>query len=107
MILDKQNKFKACYPNIVVNVGAIDILLVRDISDIKTEYIRLVKAIVTIGCFPILTTIPELLVSPNNPNKKIIKQMVLLFNRFVADLCDDKYGSIDLYACLNDSDYHK
>lgn len=86
MILDKQNEFIANSPNIVVNVGAIDILLDRNLIDIQTEYARLVKAIVTIGCRPILTTVPELIVTEKNPNKKIIRQMLLLFNRFVSTL---------------------
>lgn len=106
MVLDKQNDFVANYPNIIVNVGAIDILLERNLIDIQTEYARLVKAIVTIGCQPILTTIPDILVSPNNLNKKITRQMVLLFNRFVADLCENGYHLIDLYAYLKSTDYH-
>lgn len=106
MILDKQNEFKTMNPNIVVNIGAIDILLLRNLIDIQAEYARLAKAIVTIGCFPILTTIPEIIVSPNNPNKKIIKQMVLLFNRFMGDLQENGYQVIDLYSRMNSSDYH-
>lgn len=106
-VLDKQNDFVVNYPNIIVNVGAIDILLERNLIDIQTEYARLVKAIGTIQCKPILTTIPDILVSPNNPNKKIIRQMVLLFNRFVGDLHDDGYPLIDLYSLLDNTDYHQ
>lgn len=106
MILDKQSEFKARYPNIVVNVGAIDILLNRNLIDIQADYARLVKAIVTIGCLPILTTIPDLQVSKSNPNKKVIKQMVLLFNRFMEDLYLDGYHLIDLYTRLDSSDFH-
>lgn len=105
MILDKRNEFKARYPRIVVNVGAIDILLLKNLIDIQFEYARLVKGIVSIGCVPILTTIPDLRVSPNNPNQKIIRQMVLLFNRFLEDLYVDGYHLIDLYSCLDGSDY--
>lgn len=88
-------------------MGAIDILLERNLIDIQTDYARLVKAIVTIGCYPILTTIPNILVSPSNPNGKIIRQMVLLFNRFVTDLYEDGYDLIDLYSCLKNSDYYQ
>lgn len=107
LVLNRQNEFKARHPNIIVNVGAIDILLLRNLIDIQTEYARLVKAIITIGCFPILTTIPNIIVSPNNPNKKIIRQMVLLLNRFIDDLIDDGHHFVDLYSCLNTADYHQ
>lgn len=106
MILDKQNEFVTKCPHIVVNVGAIDILLDRNLIDIQTDYARLVKAILTIGCRPILTTIPDLLISPNNPNKKIVRQTLLLFNRFVVDLHDDGHPLIDFHSYLLDSDYH-
>lgn len=107
LILDRQNEFKVRHPNIIVNVGAIDILLRRNLIDIQADYARLIKAIITIGCFPILTTIPNIVVSENNPNKKIIRQMVLLFNRFIDDLIDDGHHFVDLYSCLNSSDYHQ
>lgn len=107
VILDKQRDFFTKHRNVIVNVGAIDILLDRNLIDIQAEFARLIKAITTIGCHPILTTIPNLLVSANNPNAKIIRQTVLLFNRFVHDLHDDGYPLIDFYSCLQPADYHQ
>lgn len=107
LILDRQNEFKARHPKIVVNVGAIDILLLRNLTDIQAEYARLVQAITTIGCVPILTSIPNIVVSPNNPNKKIIRQMVLLLNRFIDDLVANGHHFLDLYPHLDSSDYHQ
>lgn len=104
IILDKQSQFRANYPNIVVNVGAIDILQERNLTDIQAEYARLVKAITTIGCNAILTTIPTLQIS-HHPNEKVLRQMVLLFNRFVADLSDNGYQMI-YFPSLKECDYH-
>lgn len=107
LILDHQNEFIAKHPNIVVNVGAIDILQDRNLIDIQTDYARLVRAIITIGCRPILTTIPNLQLSPNNTSKKVILQMVLLFNRFVVDMSEDGHTVIDFHSYLLDEDYHQ
>lgn len=106
LILDRQNEFRARHSKIIVNVGAIDILLLRNLIDIQAEYARLIQAITAIGCVPILTTIPNIVVSPNNPSKKIIRQMVLLFNRFIDDLVANGHHFVDLYSPLNSSDYH-
>lgn len=107
LILDKAREFKARHSNIVVNVGAIDILRLGNLVHIQAEYAALVKAIIAIGCFPILTTIPNIIVSPNNPNMKVIRQMVMLLNRFIEDLLGDEHHVVDLYSCLNSSDYHQ
>lgn len=100
LVLDKQCHFANNYKYVIINVGAIDILLERDIIDIEAEYARLVKAIDMIGCKPVITTIPELRISENNPNKKTIQQTVLLFNRFLMDSFGDGYPVIDLYSSL-------
>lgn len=81
-----------------MNVGAIDILLQRDLIDICAQFARLINAIVTIGLKPIITTIPFLCTNVNDPNNKIIYQILLLFNRFVLSTYGDGYPVIDLYS---------
>lgn len=100
MVLDKTSHFESKYRYVLVNVGAIDILLETDIIDIQVAYARLVKAIDCVGCRPIITTLPDILVSPNNPNKKIIRQMLLLLNRFLVETFGDSFPVIDLYSSL-------
>lgn len=100
MILDKQCDLKSKYQYLIINVGAIDILLERDLIDIEAEYARLIKAVVTIGLRPIITTIPKLYTNHNNPNAKIIYQILLLFNNFLMSTFSDAYPVIDLYSSL-------
>lgn len=100
LILDEQNHFTSKYRYIIINVGAIDILQGEELVNIQVSYARLVKAIDMIGCQPIITTIPDLRVSPNNPNKKIIRQTLLLLNRFLVETYGDGYPVIDLYSAL-------
>lgn len=100
LILDKQSYFAQKYQYLIINVGAIDILLGEELTDIQASYARLVKAIDMIGCQPIITTIPDLHVSGNNPNGKIIRQTLLLLNRFLTITYGDRYPIIDLYSSL-------
>lgn len=100
LVLDKTSHFKSKYRYVLVNVGAIDILLEEELIDIEVMYARLVKAIDFVGCKPIITTLPDILVSPNNPNQKIIRQMLLLFNRFLVETFGDSFPVIDLYSSL-------
>lgn len=102
LILDKQHQFTTKYRYIIVNVGAIDILLEKDIIDIFAEYARLIKAISMIGLQPIITTIPNIIVNSNYPNKKIIYQMLLLFNQFLLNTYSDGYLLLDLYSHLTE-----
>lgn len=81
-----------------MNLGAIDILLGRDIIDIQADFARLVRAIQVIGLKPIITTLPPIRLPKNHPNAKEIYQALLIFNNFlltmyganhlVVDLCD-------------------
>lgn len=100
LILDKQSQFKAQYTYIIVTVGAIDILMERDIIDIEADYARLVKAIHTIGLQPIITTVPRIRLNSNNPNAKTIIQSHLLFNHFLRDTFGHGFHTIDLYSTL-------
>lgn len=114
LILDKQNRFRSKYRYLIVNVGAIDILLERDFVDIIAEYSRLIRAILTIGLKPIVTTIPNMLMSVNNKNSKTIYQTLLLFNQFLMNTFRDGYSLLDLHSCfiernqrLSATYYHK
>lgn len=101
LICDKQEELTAKYTYLIVNVGAIDILLERDLIDIEAEYARLIKMIYVIGLQPIITTIPKILINSNNPNEKIIHQTLLLFNNFLMNTYGHGYHFVDLYASLS------
>lgn len=83
MVFDNQNHFKAKFRYILVNVGALDILMGRELVDIIADYGRLISAIEMIGLVPIITTLPNIYCNPNNLQRKYIYQMLLLFNRFL------------------------
>lgn len=97
-----------------MNVGAIDILLERDLIDIEAEYARLIKIVYAIGLRPIITTIPNIQINSNNPNEKIIRQTMLLFNNFLMNTYGYGYHFVDLSESLSRSnanvlstDYYK
>lgn len=102
LVLDKQNHFRQNYRYLLVNVGAIDIMLERDFVDIIAEYARLIRAILTIGLQPIITTIPNIVINSNNKNHKIIYQTLLLFNQFLLNTWKDGYLLLDLHLCLSE-----
>lgn len=88
--------FKSRYKYVLINLGAVDILLGRDLIDIKAEFARLIKAIEMIGLKPIITTLPPIRVSENNPNVKQTYQMLLLFNDFLMSHYHERHILIDL-----------
>lgn len=98
MIFDKQNTFKSRFKYIFLNLGAIDILLGRDIIDIQADFARLIKAIICIGLKPIITTLPPIRLTENHPNSKEIYQTLLIFNNFLLTM----YGSNNLVVDLCD-----
>ncbi|XP_031626307.1 uncharacterized protein LOC116342729 [Contarinia nasturtii] len=100
LVLDKQYNFRAKYQYIIVNVGAIDILLERNIITIMAEYARLIKAITTIGLDVIITTVPNIRINTGKPNYKVIYQTLLLFNQFLMDTYSQGYLFIDLHLQL-------
>lgn len=102
MLLDKQNRFRNKFRYIIVNVGAIDILLERNFIDIIAEYTRLIKAILTIGLTPIITTIPNLWINNNNRNYKTIYQTLLMFNQYLLNNYRDEYKLLDLHTCFSE-----
>lgn len=97
LVLDKQNELTRKYRYLIVNVGAIDILLERDFVDIIAEYARLIRAIITIGLVPIITTIPNIAINRNNKNVKTIYQTLLLFNQFLVNTYKDGNLLVDLH----------
>lgn len=86
----------------LVNVGAIDILLEHNIIDIIAQYARLIVSLSALGVQPIITTVPNIRINSGNPNKKIIYQTLLLFNQFLMDTYafGNQYLFIDLHARL-------
>ncbi|XP_055326669.1 maternal effect protein oskar-like [Sitodiplosis mosellana] len=106
LVLDKQNRLTSQCRYLIVNVGAIDVLLQRNFIDIISEYARLIRAILTIGLTPIITTIPNLWINSNNPNYKTIYQTLLLFNQFLLSQYGDGYKLLDLHSCFSDHRKH-
>lgn len=84
-IVDSHYLFTSSSKTVIVNLGAFDILLNRDLTDIQAEYKRLISAMKEIGLIPIITTLPMIKMKDQHPNKKQIKQAVLLFNAFLHD----------------------
>lgn len=100
LVLDRQNLLRTKYRYLIVNVGAIDILLERDFIDIIADYARLIRAILLIGLTPIITTIPRIWINSNNKNYKTIYQTLLLVNQFIINSYKDAYLVLDLYSCF-------
>lgn len=97
-ILDSHYLFTTNHTkHMLINLGAMDILLNRNLTDIQAEYTRLIDAICKIGIVPIITTLPPIKVSPKNANRKQVKQMVLLFNIFLVERFSGCYLLIDLW----------
>lgn len=101
MVMDKQDQLSSEYRYLIVNIGAIDILLEHDLVDIETDFAHLIQLIFMIGLQPIVTTIPHVLVNSNHPNEKIIRQTLLLFNNFLMNTYGfGTYLFVDLHASL-------
>lgn len=70
----------------LVNVGAMDILIGRDIFDVQNDYKLLIDRLITLNKVPIVTTLPPIFLT--NEERGIwrqIYQKLQLFNRFVED----------------------
>lgn len=95
-IVDSHYLFTTNSKIVIVNLGALDILLNRNLTDIQAEYMRLINAMKKIGLIPIITTVPMVKLKRQHPNKKLIKQTVLLFNAFLHETYSAGYF-IDLW----------
>lgn len=73
-----------------------DILLNRNLTDIKAEYMRLINALRKIGLTPIITTLPMVKLRQQHLNRKQIRQTLLLFNAFLLETYGGGYF-IDLW----------
>lgn len=102
LVLDKQNQFRSKYRYLIVNVGAIDCLLERNIIDIQAEYARLIRAIEMIELIPIITTVPKVFLNHNNKNYTAIFQTLLLLNQFLLSTYTGEYLLVDLYPCFTE-----
>lgn len=71
----------------LVNLGAMDILIGRDIYEIKKDYKALIDKLLGLNKLPICTTLPPIFISPEEHSIwPHVYQKLLLFNRFVEDL---------------------
>lgn len=82
--MDKQDQLCSEYDYLIVNIGAIDILLERELIEIEAEFANLIQIIFKVGLQPIVTTIPHVIVK-NHPDEKIIRQTLMLFNKFLMN----------------------
>lgn len=79
-----------------MNLGAIDILLGRDIIDIEADFARLMNAIKFIGLKPIITTLPPIRLAADHPNLKEIYQTLLIFNNFLITMYGPNHMLVNL-----------
>lgn len=97
MLFAMQHEFVSNYKYIIVNVGAIDILLNRDLIDIEAEFTRLIKSIEILELKPIITTLPVMKIDPLNKNAKQMYQLLLMLNKYILETYNDGYLVIDLW----------
>lgn len=90
----------------LVNLGAMDILMGRDIYDIQNDYKNLLKRLLELKKLPICTTLPPILITEEQRAIwRQIYQKLMLFNRFVEDfLCDTEFVFIDFWNLLTNAD---
>lgn len=98
MLLDRQDVFVTNYKYVIVTVGAIDILLNRDLTDIEADYTRLIRSIEILKLKPIITTLPPIKMNPFNKNFKQMYQMLLMLNKYLLETYNDGYLVIDLWS---------
>lgn len=71
----------------LVNLGAMDILIGRDIYEIKADYKKLLDKLLELKKLPICTTLPPIFITAEEHSIwPQAYQKLLLFNRFVEDL---------------------
>lgn len=80
-----------------MNLGALDILAGRDITDIQAEYARLIDAMQRIGLIPIITTLPPIKTNPQQLNHKQMAQSLLLLNTYLEETFGGCCYFIDLW----------
>lgn len=100
-VISNRYALKNNYKYVLVNLGAIDILLGRNVTDIQTDYNRLISKLEELKIRPIITTIPKLKANSNNPHKQFINMILLKFNQFILDEYRGKYLTIDFWNELN------
>lgn len=71
----------------LLNLGAMDILIGRDIYEIKADYKELLEKLLELKKLPICTTLPPIFITAEEYSIwPQVYQKLLLFNRFVEDL---------------------
>lgn len=86
----------------LVNLGAMDILIGRDIYDIEADYKRLIVKLLELKKLPICTTLPPIFITHEEHGIwPQVYQKLLLFNRFVEDLMNGTHiPFIDFWSFL-------
>lgn len=86
----------------LVNLGAMDILIGRDIYDIEEDYKKLIIQLMELNKLPICTTLPPIFITHDQHGIwPQVYQKLLLFNRFVEDLMNGTHiPFIDLWSFL-------
>lgn len=97
-INDRQYLFTSSSKYVIVNLGALDILIGRNITDIKADYARLIVTMRQIGLIPIITTLPPIKLDQRQLNCKEVQQSLLLFNSFLEETFNHRgFHFIDLW----------
>lgn len=99
-LINHPESFRA--PTYLLNLGAMDILIGRDIYDIQHDYKLLIEKLLELEKIPICTTLPPIFVTHEDHGIwRSIYQKLLLFNRFVEDLLMGvPLTMIDFWSCL-------
>lgn len=90
------------YKYALVNLGAIDILLERNITDIQADYVRLISKLENLKIRPIITTIPKIKTNaPNELKQFLSKVLPISVNDFIIHEYCNKYLTIDFWNVLD------
>lgn len=84
-------------PSIVINVGSIDIMLGRNLVDMRSDYNELVDLCEKRNIQPIITTLAPL---ANNCHPRDMRNKLLMFNSYLRDKFYSRYRVINLWSQL-------
>lgn len=81
--------------NLILNVGSVDILHGHLLSDMCTDFDRLINACEFRGVKPIITTLAPL---ANSSHSTETSQKLLQFNQYLLNKYETKYPIIDIWS---------
>lgn len=102
IVSSHQNQEMFCRANILINLGAIDIMLGRSIDELKRDFKLLINAMIAKKLRPIITTIPYIGAKRDNKLNHQIYDTTIKFNEFLLETYCDSFLVIDLYGAFTD-----